>query len=114
MDMLLDYYDNPPDYAPWWGKKQREKNGQPAEGACHKPTRIYRAERTAFGPQAFTYFTKKAGVFDQALGVDALYPVPFQLNDVFYDPHSRPGRLVHAEHSVGASLHQRHQTILGK
>ena len=89
MDMLLDYYDNPPDYAPWWGKKQREKmDSLPKD--LPQTTRIYRAERTAFGPQAFTYFTKKAGVFDQALGVDALYPVPFQLNDVFYDPHSRP------------------------
>ncbi len=49
--------------------------------------RIYNAERTAFGPQAFTYFAQQTGDYERALTHDVLYPVPFQLNDVFYDPH---------------------------
>lgn len=51
--------------------------------------RIYEAERTAFGPQAFTYFAKQTGDYDRALPSSVLYPVPFQLNDVFFDPHGR-------------------------
>ena len=29
------------------------------------------------------------GDIDKAMTPDTLYPVPFQLNDVFYDPHGR-------------------------
>ena len=51
--------------------------------------KIYKTERTAFGPQAFTYFAQQTGDYDRAMAPAALYPVPFQLNDIFYDPHGR-------------------------
>jgi hypothetical protein len=51
--------------------------------------KIYKAERTAFGPQAFTYFAKQTGDFEHAMTPDVLYPVPFQLNDIFFDPYGR-------------------------
>ena len=54
-----------------------------------KAVRIYQAERTAFGPQAFTHFAKLTGDIDKAMSADTLYPVPFQLNDVFYDPYAQ-------------------------
>ncbi|WP_300012040.1 hypothetical protein [uncultured Roseobacter sp.] len=85
MDQLLDYYDNLPDYPPWWGKRQRKKMDEQNNNLSHA-ARIYATERTAFGPQAFTHFAKVTGIFDQARPREALYPVPFQLNDVFYDP----------------------------
>ncbi len=88
MDLLLDYYDNLPDYPEWWNKRQRKKMDKQPDDMSHA-AKIYATERTAFGPQAFTHFAKVAGIFDQAKPRDVLYPVPFQLNDVFYDPHGR-------------------------
>lgn len=88
MDLLLDYYDNLPDYPQWWNKNQRRRYDRQNESLSHA-ARIYATERTAFGPQAFTHFAKVAGVFDQASERPVLYPVPFQLNDVFYDPYGR-------------------------
>jgi hypothetical protein len=88
MDLLLDYYDNLPDYPAWWNDRQRKKMDRQPDGLSHA-ARIFATERTAFGPQAFTHFAKQAGIFDQALPREVLYPVPFQLNDVFYDPHGR-------------------------
>lgn len=86
MDMLLDYYDNLPAYPPWWNKNQRRKMDRLSDDIPH-PAKIYKTERTAFGPQAFTHFAKQSGDFDKAMSTDVLYPVPFQLNDVFFDPH---------------------------
>jgi len=54
-----------------------------------KAVRIYQTERTAFGPQAFTHYATVSGDIDKAMTADTLYPVPFQLNDVFYDPFSQ-------------------------
>lgn len=88
MDMLLDYYDNLPDYPAWWNKNQRKKMDRQKDDLSHA-AKIYSTERTAFGPQAFTHFAKVAGIFDQARSRDVFYPVPFQLNDIFYDPHGR-------------------------
>ncbi|WP_208347727.1 hypothetical protein [Pseudaestuariivita rosea] len=88
MDQLLDYYDNLPDYPAWWGRRQRKKMDEQNSKLSH-PVRIYKTERTAFGPQAFTHFAKQTGDFEKAMTPDVLYPVPFQLNDVFYDPHGR-------------------------
>ena len=88
MDMLLDYYDNLPPAPPWFNKNQRKKLDRQKDDVPHA-VKIYRAERTAFGPQAFTYFAQQTGDFDRALSNDWLYPVPFQLNDIFYDPHGR-------------------------
>lgn len=85
---LLDYYDNLPDAPPWFNKQQRKKLDRQDPSLPH-PVRIYMAERTAFGPQAFTYFAQQTGDYDKALTPDYLYPVPFQLNDVFYDPYGR-------------------------
>lgn len=86
MDALLDYYDNLPDYPAWWNRKQRLKmDALPAD--MPHATKIYKAERTAFGPQAFTHFVKTTGNMDRAMPQSALYPVPFQLVDVFFDPH---------------------------
>ena len=87
MDRLLDYYDNLPDYPAWWDKSQRKKMDRQDRSMSHA-ARIYKTERTAFGPQAFTWFARQTGDADRAMGSDVLYPVPFQLNDVFYDPHS--------------------------
>lgn len=91
MDMLLDYYENLPDVPPWFNTNQRRKLDRLADKEPDLPhaVRIYRAERTAFGPQAFTYFAKQTGDFQKAMTPDVLYPVPFQLNDIFYDPHGR-------------------------
>ncbi len=89
VDCLLDYYENLPDYPPWWNKNQRKKMDRLAKQPLTHAARIYKTERTAFGPQAFTYFSKQTGDFDKAMAPDVLYPVPFQLNDVFYDPHGR-------------------------
>lgn len=86
MDMLLDYYDNLPNYPEWWNKNQRRKMDR-LDPDIPLPVRIYKTERTAFGPQAFTYFVKKSDNMAMALTNDVLYPVPFQLNDIFYDPH---------------------------
>lgn len=87
MAMLLDYYDNLPDAPPWFNDRQRRRIRK-FEG-LPKPVQIYNAERTAFGPQAFTWFARQSGDYDRALTPDYLYPVPFQLNDVFYDPYGR-------------------------
>ena len=86
--VLLDYYDNLP-AAPAWFNKQQKKKLEKQEASLPQAVRIYNAERTAFGPQAFTYFAQQTGDFDKALSHDYLYPVPFQLNDVFFDPHGR-------------------------
>ena len=88
MDALLDYYENLPDAPPWFNKNQRRKLERQPDDMPHA-ARIYAAERTAFGPQAFTHFAKQTGDYDRAMTPDVLYPVPFQLNDVFYDPHGR-------------------------
>lgn len=88
MDMLLDYYDNLPDYPEWWNSNQRKKMDRRGDKEPHA-VKIYRTERTAFGPQAFTHFAKKSGDFERAMTPDVLYPVPFQLNDIFYDPYGR-------------------------
>lgn len=85
---LLDYYDNLPDAPPWFSKQQRKKIDKQDEG-LPQAVRIYNAERTAFGPQAFTYFAQQTGDYEKALSSDYLYPVPFQLNDVFFDPYGR-------------------------
>ena len=81
------YYENLPDAPPWFNKNQRRKLEKFSSDP--HPVRIYKAERTAFGPQAFTYFSKQTGDYEKALSPDYLYPVPFQLNDVFYDPYGR-------------------------
>lgn len=86
MDQLLDYYENLPDYPEWWNKGKRNKMDRLPSDLPHA-VRIYKAERTAFGPQAFTHFAKKTGDYERAMTPDVLYPVPFQLNDVFYGPH---------------------------
>jgi hypothetical protein len=86
MDMLLDYYDNLPDYPEWWNKNQRKKMDRIAGKFSHGAA-IYKTERTAFGPQAFTHYVTKAGLMDRAMTPDVLYPVPFQLNDIFYGPY---------------------------
>ena len=88
MDQLLDYYDNLPQYPAWWNKQQRKKMDKMGD-SDPLATRIYKIERTAFGPQAFTHFAKETGDFDRAMTPDVLYPVPFQLNDIFFDPHGR-------------------------
>ena len=88
IDRLIDYYDNLPDAPPWFNKNQRKKLERQPEDMPHA-ARIYKAERTAFGPQAFTYFARETGDVDRAMTPDTLYPVPFQLNDIFYDPHGR-------------------------
>ena len=85
---LLDYYENLPDAPPWFNKQQR-KRIEKQEVNLPQAVRIYNAERTAFGPQAFTWFAQQTGDFEKALTSDYLYPVPFQLNDVFFDPHGR-------------------------
>lgn len=86
LDMLLDYYDNLPDYPEWWNKNQRRKMDR-IRDKFPLSTAIYKTERTAFGPQAFTHYVQKAGMMDRAMGSDVLYPVPFQLNDIFYGPY---------------------------
>ena len=85
---LLDYYDNLPE-APAWFNKQQKKRLEKQDTLLPQAVRIYNAERTAFGPQAFTYFAQQTGDYEKALSPDHLYPVPFQLNDVFFDPHGR-------------------------
>jgi len=85
---LLDYYQNLPDAPPWFNKQQR-KRLEKQEANLPQAVRIYNAERTAFGPQAFTWFAQQTSDFDKALSSDYLYPVPFQLNDVFFDPYGR-------------------------
>ena len=85
---LLDYYDNLPDAPPWFSKGQRKKI-EKQDAGLPQAVRIYNAERTAFGPQAFTYFAQQTGDYEKALSSDYLYPVPFQLNDVFFDPYGR-------------------------
>jgi hypothetical protein len=88
IDMLLDYYENLPEVPPWWNRNQRRKIEKQDPSLPHA-IRIYRTERTAFGPQAFTHFAQVTGDDARAMTPDVLYPVPFQLNDVFYDPHGR-------------------------
>lgn len=88
MDQLLDYYENLPDYPAWWNPRQRRRMDKQDRSAPH-PVRIYKTERTAFGPQAFTHFARVTGDIKKAMTPDVLYPVPFQLNDIFYDPHGR-------------------------
>ena len=85
---LLDYYFNLPAAPPWFSKQQRKKIDKHDPALPHA-MRIYNAEHTAFGPQAFTYFAQQTGDYDKALTPDYLYPVPFQLNDVFYDSYGR-------------------------
>ncbi|MFZ1728319.1 MAG: hypothetical protein WBO29_01430 [Albidovulum sp.] len=85
---LMDYYDNLPD-APAWFNKQQHKRLAKQDPSLPHAVRIYKAERTSFGPQAFTYFAQQTGDFDKALSHDYLYPVPFQLNDIFFDPYGR-------------------------
>ncbi len=85
---LLDYYRNLPE-APGWFNKQQRKRLDRQDRNLPQAVRIYNAERTAFGPQAFTWFAQQTGDYERALTPDYLYPVPFQLNDVFYDPHGR-------------------------
>lgn len=87
IDGLLDYYDNLPNYPAWWGNKQKRRMDK-LDPALPLAVRIYQTERTAFGPQAFTHFAQITGDIDKAMPPETLYPVPFQLNDVFYDPHS--------------------------
>ena len=53
MAQLLDYYENLPDAPPWFNKNQRKKLERQDPALPHA-VRIYNAERTAFGPQAFT------------------------------------------------------------
>ncbi len=88
MDRLLDYYDNLPDYPEWWSKRLRKKMDEQPDNLSHA-AKIYATERTAFGPQAFTHFARMTGIIDKALPCAGLYPVPFQLNDVFFDPYGR-------------------------
>lgn len=88
MDQLLDYYDNLPDYPEWWNKNQRRRMDKIANENISHAVKIFKTERTAFGPQAFTHFAKQTGDFEKAMTPDTLYPVPFQLNDIFYDPYS--------------------------
>lgn len=88
INLLMDYYFNLPDAPPWFNKQQRKKI-EKQDPKLPQAVRIYNAERTAFGPQAFTYFAQQTGDYDKALSHDVLYPVPFQLNDVFYDPYGR-------------------------
>jgi hypothetical protein len=88
IDMLLDYYENLPDVPPWYNKQQK-KRLEKQDKSLHQAVRIYNAERTSFGPQAFTYFAQQTGDFEKAMTPDVLYPVPFQLNDVFFDPYGR-------------------------
>lgn len=88
MDALLDYYENLPPAPPWFNDRQKRRLARQDESLPHA-ARIYRAERTAFGPQAFTYFAQVTGDIKHAATSDVLYPVPFQLNDVFFDPHGR-------------------------
>lgn len=88
MDQLLDYYDNLPDYPAWWSNRLRKKMDK-LDPKVPRAVRIFETERTAFGPQAFTYFARRTGDFDRASPREVLYPVPFQLNDVFFDPHGR-------------------------
>jgi len=91
IERLLDYYQNLPDYPAWWNKNQRKKLDRLDKNEPGLPhaVKIYKSERTAFGPQAFTYFAQTTGDYDRAMSPDVLYPVPFQLNDIFYDPHGR-------------------------
>jgi hypothetical protein len=88
MAQLLDYYTNLPD-APAWFNKQQRKKIEKQDSSLPQAVRIYNAERTAFGPQAFTWFAQQTGDYEKALSPDYLYPVPFQLNDIFYDPYGR-------------------------
>lgn len=85
IERLIDYYDHLPEAPPWFNQRQRKRLDRQGADLPH-PVRIYKAERTAFGPQAFTYFAQQTGDYTRALSPDYLYPVPFQLNDVFYDP----------------------------
>ncbi|MFE3837259.1 hypothetical protein [Pseudogemmobacter sonorensis] len=87
IDRLIDYYENLPE-APGWFNKQQRKRLDKQDPALPQAVRIYNADRTSFGPQAFTWFAQQTGDFERALSHDVLYPVPFQLNDVFFDPHS--------------------------
>ena len=86
IEALLDYYDNLPPAPPWFNDRQKRRLARQDESLPHA-VRIYRAERTAFGPQAFTWFAQQTGDYARAMTPDVLYPVPFQLNDVFFDPH---------------------------
>jgi hypothetical protein len=87
IEVLLDYYENLPE-APAWFNKQQRKRLDKQDRSLPQAVRIYNAERTSFGPQAFTWFAQQTGDFERALSHDVLYPVPFQLNDVFFDPYS--------------------------
>ncbi len=88
MEALLDYFENLPETPEWFNKQQRKKLER-QDPALPRAVRILNVERTAFGPQAFTHFAQATGDYAKALTPDYLYPVPFQLNDVFYDPYGR-------------------------
>ena len=97
---LLDYYDRLPDAPAWFNRQQRRQLDR-QDPSLPQAVRIYNVERTAFGPQAFTWFARQTGDDARALPPDTLYPVPFQLNDVFYDPHGRvEGHFTNATLSV--------------
>ncbi len=86
VDKLLDFFDNPPDYPAWWKKNMRRKMDT-LDRSLPQAARIFETERTAFGPQALTWAAKDLGLMGRALPREVLFPVPFQLNDVFYDPY---------------------------
>ena len=88
IEQLINYYDNLPDYPAWWNQNQRKKMDRQKGSESHA-VKIYKTERTAFGPQAFTHFAKQTGDFENAMPPEVIYPVPFQLNDIFFDPHGR-------------------------
>ncbi len=57
-------------------------------GMALDPTPVHLAPGLG-GVQAFAWFAQATGDYDKALTPDCLSPVPFQLNDVFHDPHGR-------------------------
>ena len=50
--LLMDYYENLPDAPAWFNKQQRKRLAR-QDPSLPLAVRIYNAERTAFGPQAF-------------------------------------------------------------
>ena len=68
---LIDYYTNLPEAPAWFNKQQRKKLDK-QDRSLQQAVRIYKPERTAFGPQAFTYFAQQTGDFEKALTSDYL------------------------------------------